>query len=191
VCPLDSSLRRQVHTMVRELTIEDAEAYVAVRRESLLQAPYAFASSTADDIMSSPEAVCEQLRRSPDSTIFGAFRPDLVGAVGMYRNRHVKSSHKAHIWGMFVAPDHRRLGIGSDLLQAALTHARKLQGVSWVYLSVSSAAPGARRLYERAGFQVWGTEPAALHYDGRTVVEQHMALCLVKRFVSMFAEKLD
>ena len=78
--------------MVRELTIQDAKAYVMVRREALLESPFAFASSPDDDIVSSPEAVCEQLRRTPDSTIFGAFRPDLIGTVGIYRNRHVKSS---------------------------------------------------------------------------------------------------
>ena len=164
--------------MVRELTIQDAEVYVAVRRESLLESPFAFASSPDDDIMSSPEAVCEQLHRTPESTIYGAFRPALVGTVGMYRNRHVKYSHKAHIWGMYVVPGYRRLGVGSELLQAVLSHARKLRGVSWVYLSVSSTAPEARRLYERVGFQVWGTEPAALQHDGRTAVEHHMALCI-------------
>ena len=130
--------------MVRELTTDDAEAYVALRRTALLESPLSFASSIDDDFVSSPEAVCDQLRRTPDSTIFGAFRPDLVGTVGIYRNRHVKSSHKAHIWGMYVGPSHRRQGIGFELLQAALTHARELQGVSWVYLSVSSASPAAR-----------------------------------------------
>jgi ribosomal protein S18 acetylase RimI-like enzyme len=164
--------------MVRELTIQDAEAYVAVRRKALIESPFAFASSPDDDIVSSTEAVCEQLRRTPDSTILGAFRPNLIGTVGIYRNRHTKSSHKAHIWGMYVVPGHRRQGIGSELLQGALSHARKLQGVSWVYLSVSSAAPEAKMLYENFGFQVWGTEPAALRHDGRTVTEHHMAFCL-------------
>ncbi len=79
---------------------------------------------------------------------------------------------------MYVAPGHRRLGIGSDLLQAVLSHARKLQGVLWVYLSESSATHEARLLYESVGFQVWGTEPAALYHDGLTVVEHHMALCI-------------
>jgi RimJ/RimL family protein N-acetyltransferase len=79
---------------------------------------------------------------------------------------------------MYVVPGHRRQGIAADLLQAALRHARLLPGVSWVHLSVSSAAPGARRLYERTGFEVWGTEPEALRHDGQSVVEHHMALHL-------------
>jgi RimJ/RimL family protein N-acetyltransferase len=60
-------------------------------------------------------------------------------------------------------------------VHAALDHARTLPGTSWVHLAVSEAAPEARRLYERAGFTVWGTEPDALRHDGRTVVEHHMA----------------
>jgi len=164
--------------MLRELTNEDVETYVAVRHAALLESPFAFASSPNDDIVSSSDAVREQLRRTPDSTIFGAFRPALVGIVGIYRNRHAKSSHKAHIWGMYVVPEYRRKGIGVELFQAVLRHAQSLPGVSWVYLSVSSASPEARLLYERFGFQAWGTEPAALRHDSRTVIEHHMALCL-------------
>lgn len=164
--------------MIRELQDNDAEVYVALRREALLESPLAFASSPADDVASSSEAVRDLLRRAPESVIIGAFQSNLIGAVGLYRDRHLKSSHKAHIWGMYVAPSHRRQGIAAGLLHAALRHARTLPGVSWVHLSVSSAAPAARRLYERAGFELWGTEPEALRHDGQAVVEHHMALRL-------------
>jgi RimJ/RimL family protein N-acetyltransferase len=156
--------------MIRELRDNDAEA--------LADSPLAFGASPTDDFVSSSEAVREQLRRAPDWAILGAFEHSLVGAVGLFRDRHLKSSHKVHLWGMYVVPSHRRRGIATELLQAALHQARVLPGVSWVHLSVSSAAPGARRLYERAGFHVWGTEPEALRYDGQAVVEYHMALHL-------------
>ena len=123
--------------MIRELTSANACAYVVVRRAALLEAPLAFASSPQDDSASSPEAVCEQLRRAPISTIFGAFQPDLIGTVGIYRDLHSKSSHKAHVWGMYVAPDFRRQGIGLELLGAILRHARELDGILWIHLSVS------------------------------------------------------
>lgn len=164
--------------MIRELREGDAEIYAVLRREMLLESPLAFASSPADDFASSVEAVRDLLRRSPESVVIGAFRERLVGAVGLYRDRHIKSSHKAHIWGMYVAPGHRRQGVAAELFQAALRHARTLPGISWVHLSVSSAAPEARRLYERAGFELWGTEPEALRHDGQAVVEHHMALRL-------------
>jgi ribosomal protein S18 acetylase RimI-like enzyme len=79
---------------------------------------------------------------------------------------------------MYVTSNHRRQGIASDLLKAVLRHPACLQGVSWVHLKVSAATPGALRLYEKAGFYVWGTEPAGARYDGRTVADHHMALCL-------------
>lgn len=110
--------------------------------------------------------------------IFGAFDPHLVGVVGLYRDRHRKSAHKVHVWGMYVAPGHRGRGIAAALVHAALDHARTLPGAAWVHLAVSEAAPAARRLYERAGFTVWGTEPEALRHDGRSAVEHHMALRL-------------
>jgi len=166
---------------VKILRPQDADAYSEMRRESLLDSPLAFASSPDDDIVSSADAVREQLRRAPESVIFGAFQTGLVGSVGLYREAHVKTSHKAHLWGMYVVPAHRRQGVASRLLDAALGHAASLPGVSWVEPSVSSATPEAQRLYERAGFRVWGTEPDALRHDGRTVVLHHMARRLESR----------
>ena len=91
--------------MIRQLRVDDAEAYAALRREMLLASPLAFASSPSDDLFSSLEAT---------------------------RERHAKSSHKVHVWGMYVAPDHRRKGMGVDLLNAVLQYARELPGVSCV-----------------------------------------------------------
>ena len=127
-----------------------------------------------DDRSSSPEAVVETLR-DPESAIFGAFDRALVGSIGVYREPHLKAAHKAHVWGMYVAPAHRGRGVGAALLQAALDHARSLPGVSWVHLGVSSAAPAARHVYEAAGFEVWGAEPEALRHGGESIVEYHMA----------------
>lgn len=164
--------------VIRRLREADAESYVALRRQGLLEAPLAFGASPEDDTAASAEAVCDRLRKGPEWVILGAFQDGLIGAVGLMRDRSVKASHKAHVWGMYVAPGQRGHGVGAELLQAALEHARALPGLSWVHLAVTSAAPQARRLYERAGFEVWGTEPEALRHDGRAVVEYHMALPL-------------
>lgn len=163
--------------VIRALRDDDAEAFVALRRESLLDAPLAFAASPADDLATSPQSVREQLRRGPESAIVGAFAPALVGAVGVMRERHIKAAHKARLWGMYVVRGHRRAGIAAALLQAALDHARRMPGISQVQLGVTSA-PAAQRVYERAGFSVWGIELDALRHDGRSVSEQHMVLLL-------------
>jgi ribosomal protein S18 acetylase RimI-like enzyme len=163
---------------IRALQDCDVEAYVKLRREALLDSPLAFVASPADDAFSGKERVRDEIRRAPESVIIGAFRPHLVGAVGLHRDRLLKSAHKVHLWGLYVTPNHRRQGIASELLDAVLCHASDLTGVSWVHLKVSAATPGAQRLYERAGFRVWGAEPAGACYEGQTVVDYHMALCL-------------
>ena len=163
---------------IRLLTPEDAAAYVALRRESLLDSPLAFTSSPEDDTASSTEAVREMLARGPDNVIVGGFAPELAGIVGMYRDSHLKRAHKMNIWGMYVTPAHRGGGLGLALMKAAIEHARSVAGITCIDLSVNSTAPAAQRMYERAGFRVWGCEPDALRYAGEITQEHHMSLQL-------------
>ena len=163
---------------IRPLTDADVEAFVKIRRAALVDTPLAFSASPEDDVASSPETIRMQLKRAPDYAVVGAFDDHLVGILGVMRDRHIKWQHKAFLVGMYVAPTHRNRGIAAALLQAAVEHARRLAGITSVHLSVSDATPGARRLYERAGFEVWGSEPDALHYEGKAYVEHHMILRL-------------
>ena len=163
-------------TTIRLLTPEDAEEYAALRRESLLDSPLAFTSSPEDDRASSAADVREMLSRGPNSVILGAFYDRLVGFVGMYRDRHLKRAHKMYIWGMYVTPAHRGSGLALQLIEAAVAHARTVPGIACIDLSVNSTAPGAQRVYERAGFRVWGSEPDALRHGGEITLEHHMSL---------------
>ena len=164
--------------MIRALRDDDIDAYVELRRKSLLDAPLAFSASPEDDFAASAANLREQLRTGPAWAIYGAFDPDLAGFVGLFRDRHLKSAHKVHVWGMYVAPPYRRRGLAAALLDAAIRHARSLPGVARIALSVNSSAPEARRLYERAGFKLWGSEPDALRYGGQSTLEHHMELDL-------------
>jgi ribosomal protein S18 acetylase RimI-like enzyme len=162
--------------VIRRLGLDDVEAYLELRRRALEDAPLAFSASPDDDLLADAAAVREQLRRAPDSVLVGAFEARLVGIVGLFRDRHLKMAHKAYVWGLSVEPAARGRGLGSALVAAAIAHARSLSEVCWVQLSVSSPAGGARSLCQRHGFRVWGTEPDALRFGGRSVVEYHMAL---------------
>lgn len=152
---------------IRPLTEDDAAQFAQVRQESLLASPLTFGASPATDVA-----------RVTDGVI-GAFENEhLVGIVGLFRGRHESSEHKVHLWGMYVQPAFRGRGLGAQLLEAALRQAHALPGVSWVLLAVTSAAPAALRIYERAGFEVWGVEKDALRHEGESVDEFHMALRL-------------
>ena len=162
--------------MIRALAEDDLDAYAALRRRSLLEAPLAFGASPSDDVATSAEALRASLRRAPEWMLFGAFDELLVGAAGLLRDRHVKAAHRVHLWGMYVAPPHRGRGHGHALLEACIRHARSLDGVTAIHLGVTSASAEARRLYERAGFRLWGTQRDALRHEGHVVDEHHMAL---------------
>jgi ribosomal protein S18 acetylase RimI-like enzyme len=165
-------------TAIRPLVPGDAAVYAVLRREALLEAPLAFHASPGDDFVGSLTTLTELLRETPDWVIIGAFSTRLIGALGVFRERRKKASHKAHVWGMYVSPHSRGHGIGTALLAEGLRHARALAGITSVHLSVSTEAEDARRLYERAGFRVWGTEPDALHHEGRAVGVHHLTLLL-------------
>jgi ribosomal protein S18 acetylase RimI-like enzyme len=157
--------------LIRTLTESDAGAFASLRREALAESPLSFGASPETDLAS--------LR---SGTILGAFQDAvLVASVGLMRGAHAKSAHRVYLWGMYVKPGFRGRGIGAELLQAAIEHARAMAGVEWVVLGVTSNAAAARRLYERAGFTLWGTEPDALRYDGQSVAEHHYALRLERR----------
>jgi ribosomal protein S18 acetylase RimI-like enzyme len=66
---------------------------------------------------------------------------------------------------MGVHPDFRQRGIGSQLLRQALALARGI-GVERVELEVFASNLAAKKLYERAGFKVEGTQKPAGRLDG-------------------------
>jgi ribosomal protein S18 acetylase RimI-like enzyme len=110
--------------------------------------------------------------------VFGAFAPELRGAVGIRRLERPKLHHKAELWGMYVRASHRRAGLGRRLVEAAIQFAREQDGVRQVHLAVTERAVAAAALYESLGFVTWGIEPAGLRVDGVDLAERHMVLRL-------------
>jgi GNAT superfamily N-acetyltransferase len=83
-----------------------------------------------------------------------------------------------HLWGMYVRPAYRRTGCGSALVDAAIEHARSVEGVAAIALGVTTAASAARALYERKGFVAWGVDRGALRIGDVAVDETGMLLQL-------------
>jgi len=163
---------------VRRLGVDDAASFISVRREALEADPFAFSASIDDDFALDPDFVRRSLANEAEQAVFGYFEGDrLRGIVGLVRASKLKQRHAATVWGMYVSAATRRRGAGRALLDAAVTQARAW-GVEQVQLSVTDAAPQAKRMYESAGFTSWGHQPRTLGWQGRFVDESHMLLDL-------------
>ncbi len=79
---------------------------------------------------------------------------------------------------MYVAPEHRRGGVGRALLGFVVAHARAC-GVRQLKLGVNRSNLAARELYLSAGFVAFGIEPDALFVDGAYYDEERSILRLV------------
>jgi RimJ/RimL family protein N-acetyltransferase len=118
-------------------------------------------------------------RLAPDSrdVVYGAFVDRvLAGVVGCSREPRAKNHHKAVIFGMHVAPEHRRRGVGTALLDHLVDDVRRDPGILQLILTVTDSNRAARTLYERAGFRSFGVEPRAIRVDGEFFDKNHMIL---------------
>src|SRR5687767_3199565 len=105
---------------IRMLTEADAPVFRTLRLRALRDHPEAFGSSLEEEEQEPVEQAAERLRASsPDRCIFGAVvAGQLAGFAAFSRHARPKTAHRAHIGGMYVAPEARRVGAGRALLDA-------------------------------------------------------------------------
>ncbi len=101
------------------------------------------------------------IRRYPNAAVFVAEDDGrIVGRLSIARDQHPASRHVADL-GLMVAITHRRRGIGTKLLEAAVAWARE-SGVRKLELHVFPYNEAAIKLYESFGFMREGYRHA--HY---------------------------
>jgi ribosomal protein S18 acetylase RimI-like enzyme len=160
--------------MVRRLSPDDVDGYLAIRREAPERSPEAFLATAQEEAARSREQVVEGLGRV---VIFGAVAGnEIVGMVGFRRFDMEKARHKGVVWGTYVRPAHRGKGVARALMEAVIAHARG--EVEMLGLSVVTTNASARRLYESLGFVAYGTEIRAMKLGETYYDEIHMALRL-------------
>lgn len=164
---------------VRALPEAEIPAYVALRREMLLDTPWAFLASPGDDVGSDPVQLGERLRQ-PQNRIFVAESVDAPGvflsAAGLIRQSRPKVVHRAGIWGVYTSPVARGKGLARAVMEASIACARGWDGVRRIGLSVSDRGNAAQHLYASLGFVEWGVEPDALWVDGEFMDERYLDL---------------
>jgi len=158
---------------IRQLSSQDAETFRELRLEGLRVAPAAFAVAT-EDVAHQPLAWFGAALGL--SAVFaaedGAGR--LLGMLAYQDDPLHKRRHIGHLWGMYVRAEASGHGLGTALMVAAISHARSRVAV--LQLAVGAANPTAIRLYERAGFRLYGTELASLRVNGVDATTLLMAL---------------
>ena len=162
---------------IRRLTRDDGEAYRAIRLEALTNHPEAFAVS--------PEAFAsrslDDLRAQMDrQAFFGAETDDgeLAGIIAYFRDTGERERHRGWLIQVYLKPSMRGTGCAEALIEAAVAHART--EVLQVHLGVGTQNAPAIRLYQKAGFAIYGTDLRALFVNGRYIDEHLMVRFLDK-----------
>jgi ribosomal protein S18 acetylase RimI-like enzyme len=166
---------------IRLLDRHDAAAYQALRLQALRDSPHAFSASHEDEADRSIDEVAARIAPAADGSVcmFGVFEGGaLAGFVALIHPQRKKLRHGAELAGMYVAPAHRRRGLGAALLQAVIAHARSIDGVRQLGLGVNATNAAAKALYRSAGFVGWGVQPRALQIDGVFHDEEYQQLRL-------------
>lgn len=164
--------------VIRPLIDEDAEAFKALRLKAIEDAPTAIWPTHEEEAARTLEDTRNRIHTTDHQVVFGAFAGrELIGIAGLRREPLAQVAHKAVLWGVFVDPAHRRGGVASRLLDAAIAHARAAR-VLQIHLCVNAENPRAQALYRNAGFETFGVERRAMRVGDRFYDEEHMALRL-------------
>ena len=142
---------------IRKLEPHEISLHRDLRLCALRDSPYSFAE-TAADAEAKPYSYWEALTRSvtePERHVMylACDGEDIFGST--YGIRDSENNDMARVGGMWVAPLHRRNGIGRVLLESVLSWSRE-HGFRRLGLWAPSANAAALALYEHAGFRQTG-----------------------------------
>lgn len=168
---LSEMLTLKLEPIIRRLGPDDAFAFKAIRLEALRTAPELLRSTFELEDKFSLDWFAGRL---VNAHVLGAIcNEQLVGTAGFAIQQGQPNLHKGSLWGMFVHPSVRNLGIGRLLLNAILDVARGR--VEIIQLSVVKDNWPAKKLYESSGFREFGVEHKASKYGDTYYDEALMA----------------
>ncbi|MDP2780761.1 GNAT family N-acetyltransferase [Devosia sp.] len=162
---------------VRRLTRKDFAAYHALRLEALTNHPEAYGTA-AESFAARPAAEIEDFLSL--RALFGVVTEtgELAGIVLYDRDSGERESHRGWLLQVYLKPAMRGTGAALALLETAIAHAGS--EVLQVHLMVGVHNLPAIRLYEKAGFRIYGTDPRRLYVNGR-YIDEHMMVRLLDK----------
>jgi len=132
--------------------------------------PDSFRVTAADDQILGEAYWADRLGR--DIVVGFEREGGLLGIGGLQQFAGEKLAHKALIWGMYVRPKARGLGVAHAMVKALIELAPS--GVRQLQLTVMAHNERARGLYERHGFAVYSIEPESVRLGDRSMDEALM-----------------
>ena len=164
--------------VIRPIRRDEAPAWRALRLDALINHPTAFSADPELFKRLTPDEVAARIPEvgGPD-VLFGAYlNGELHGYAGFIVERNLKERHHGFMWGVYLRPVLRGLGVGELLVNAVIEQARG--EVEILNSAVNAENLGAKALYLRLGFSVYGTSPRALRVDGRDYDEDLLVMVL-------------
>jgi GNAT superfamily N-acetyltransferase len=147
------------------------EQFKTVRLRALQDTPTAFSSTYAkESALSDSDWVnrVDTWNGLSGVCYLGMDEGAACGIIAGYCDKN--DSRRAWVASMWVAPTHRRTGLGTMLMEAVKSWAHSL-GTAELCLMVTSNNPSAMRFYERCGYSFTGTtgpyenDPALYEYE--------------------------
>ena len=144
------------------ITQQNAMKLKDVRLRALQDAPTAFSSTYAEEFQLTDDEWLKRAARWTDETSIAYLVVDADSACGIAAGFLDKNdATRAHLVSMWVAPTHRRRGIGRELVDKIVDWAR-LKSARTLMLLVTSNNNPAIGFYQQLGFRMTGwTEPYA------------------------------
>jgi ribosomal protein S18 acetylase RimI-like enzyme len=166
-----------VNWTVRRLNRKDFDAYLAIRLEALRDHPEAYATSPEAFLSLSRDEIEAFLSRQ---ALFGIETEAgaLAGIVVYQRETNEREAHRGWLLQVYVKSELRGTGAALAMMETAIEHARG--EVLQLHLAVGVHNDPAIRLYQKAGFEIYGTDPRCLLVNGRYIDEHLMVRFLDK-----------
>ncbi len=165
---------------IREAQPDDAGALLAFVRQSLAEPGLDIALRPDEFDLSVEEEeriLADYVAAKNSIMLLAEMGRSIVGQLGLHGSRRRALRHAAEL-GMMVSKDWRGQGIGTALMERAITWAKGTGVLKRIELKVYVRNAPALRLYKKFGFQVEGRRERAVMEDGEWVDDYIMALLL-------------
>jgi ribosomal protein S18 acetylase RimI-like enzyme len=155
--------------VVRRVVASDAERIKDVRLRALRSDPLSFASTLAKEAAYPDEVWIDWATGAAEgkemATMLALQDQNAIGLVAAYRDEDDRLLY--HVYAMWVAPEHRRSGLGRRLLTAIEEWVGRAGGTT-VQLEVADTAKEAVSLYESSGYVPDGHQSPSPHTSAIT-----------------------